>query len=101
MMTPGETAKAEAAKQAVILAASLLGMLAMWPVYRKLMQAQQAALSHADPAMAEIDARAHALQTARRYDRLASYLLWTGPSRAFWWAHDRAEQARKMARAEP
>jgi hypothetical protein len=99
-MTPGESARAEAAKQAVILAASLIGMLAMWPVYKRLIREQQAALGHGDPAMAEIDARARALESARRYDRLASYLFWVAPGRAFWWAHDKAEQARKAARAE-
>lgn len=100
-MTPADTAKNEAAKQAVIFAFAILGALAMIPFYKRMQEAQAAMLRDAiDPTERQADRMRAALESARRWDRVASLCFTFGTQRAFWWAHDKAERARAAYEAE-
>src|SRR5215469_7648925 len=103
-MTPSDTAKNEAAKQAVALAFGIAGMLLLILVQRKLggglMAAVEAEQDRIDPSGAA-RRRMQAAQTAsKRWDRAATILFRVGPRRSFWWALDRAERARAAYEAE-
>ena len=104
-MTPAETAKNEAAKQAVILAFGVVSMLLMVKFYKSIAARQADAMRGAglrDPVMADIEA-AEARQraserAAKTWDRLTTLAFRYGPDRLFSWTWDRAEAARKAAR---
>lgn len=107
-MTPAETARNEAAKQAVMLVFGIAAALLMLPLYKRLAEQQAEAMAsqahliseRADPVMERIRRAQAALETAKRWDRIAGMLFVLGPQRAFWWAHDQAEKARAIYRAE-
>lgn len=100
-MTPGETARNEAAKQAVVLVFAVLGAVAMLPLYRRITEAQAAAMRQVvDPTEAQRDRMRGHLESAKRWDRVASACFLFGTQRAFWWAHDKAEKSRAAYEAE-
>lgn len=105
--TPAETARNEAAKQAVMLGFALVTFALMWPLYRKMAMQQAETMRNLlphDPVMREVtdrEARQQAAQrAAKRWDRLSTVLFRYGPSRSFSWAWGRAEKVRKAYDAE-
>lgn len=100
-MNPAETAKNEAARQAVMLAFGVVGLLIVIPLYRRLAEQQAAAMrAAADPSEQAAARMRRAQNDAKRWDRLQTVFMRYGPQRAFWWAHDRAERARRAYDAE-
>lgn len=100
-MTPAETARNEAAKQAVAMGFAIVGILIMIPLYRKMGREFAASqIAQTDPIERSIASARAAQQAAKRWDKLSTILFRYGPSRAYWWASDRAEAARKAYDAE-
>jgi len=103
-VTPAETARQEAARQAVALAFGIAGVLLLIVIQRKLggsvFDAMQAEHDRADPSGAARRRMQAALTAARRWDRAATVLFRVGPRASFWWAMDRAERARAAYEAE-
>jgi hypothetical protein len=106
MMNATETAKQEAAKQAVILVAGLVSLAIMWPLYRRML-AQQAdqlrGIMPRDSALSELEdrerARMAAKAAARRWDAITTVMFRYGPRRGFAWAWGKAEAAHRTAGA--
>jgi ABC-type nickel/cobalt efflux system permease component RcnA len=100
-VTPGETAKTEAAKQAVILAFGILALLAMWPLYRRMAEQQAQTLrSVHDPSAVSLERMRAAASAAKRWDRVSTVMFRFGPARGFDWAWGRAQAARRAYEAE-
>ena len=103
-MTPGDTARNEAARQAVALAFGIAGMVLLILVQRKLggglLGALQAEQDHIDPSGAQRRRMENALKSAKQWDRMSTVLFRYGPSRAFGWAWGKAQQARSRYEQE-
>jgi hypothetical protein len=105
-MSAAETAKTEAAKQAVILVAGLVSLAIMWPLYRRML-AQQAdqlrGILPRDGALSEVEdaerARIAAKAAAARWDRITTAMFRYGPSRGFGWAWRRSQAAHRQAQS--
>lgn len=101
--TARQAAEAETARQAVILAAGLISLLIMMPLYRRMIRRQAETMREEmtdrfDPALRAIaDAerrRAAARAVSRRWQRAAGW-LWPVSTPAAVWALRRAETAGK------
>jgi len=95
-LTPGEAARAEAARQAVVLGFAVLTVVALLPFQRRLIDMLTTGeREHMDPSGVREDRMRAAQQAARRWDDAARVLWQVGPWRAARWAHRRAEAARR------
>jgi hypothetical protein len=102
--TPGDVARTEAARQAVMLGFGLLGAVALIAMQRKfgggLFEAIQMEADKVDPSGAARRRMDQALKDEARWRRAALVLWRVGPWRAARWAHRNAEKARARYEGE-
>ena len=100
--TPRAVAEREAARQAVALAFAIAGTIALIVIQKQLGGGTLFDVLSAehDPAAAARRRMEAAQRAAKRWDRRASWLFVYGPERAFRYAFDRGEAARKAYEAE-
>lgn len=103
-MTPADTAKNEAAKQAVALAFMIAGAVLLVALQRKMgggiIGALEQEQERVDPTGAQRRRMESARKAAKRWDRASTVMFRYGPARAFSWAWGHAEAARKAYDAE-